>query len=114
MNYDKIIVEMLSRIQILEEKVEMLTKEQDSKPEVVKITTSEIKKYIENMIVDAFASGKSEVTIKALDIHNAMGLKSRYPMVCNAMRQCMKDKDVVVFETESGYSSTLEIKYIQQ
>lgn len=36
---------------------------------------------------------------------------SRYPMVCNAMRQCMKDGDQVIYETQSGYSSTLEIRY---
>ena len=35
-------------------------------------------------------------------------------MVCNAMRQCMKEDDCVVFAPESGYSSTLEISYINK
>ena len=114
MNYDKIIVEMLSRIQELEEKVEILSANQNSKPEVPKVTTPEIKAFVENRIKEAFENGEKEITIKAIDIHKAMGLKSRYPMVCNAMRQCMKDGDVVVFEPESGYSSTLEIKYFKE
>ena len=29
------------------------------------------------------------------------------------MRQCMKENDMVVFEPESGFSSTLEIKYLR-
>ena len=114
MNYDKIIVEMLSRIQELEEKVEILSTNQNNKPDVPKVTTPEIKAFIENRIGEAFANGENEITIKAIDIHKAMGLKSRYPMVCNAMRQCMKDGDVVVFEPESGYSSTLEIRYFRE
>lgn len=114
MNYDKIIVEMLSRIQELEEKVEILSANQNSKPDAPKVTTPEIKAFIEKRIEDAFAAGETEITIKAIDIHKAMGLKSRYPMVCNAMRQCMKDGDVIVFEPESGYSSTLEIKYYKE
>lgn len=113
MNYDKIIVEMLSRLQELEEKVEILSANQN-KLDVPKVTTPEIKAFIEKRIEDAFANGENEITIKAIDIHKAMGLKSRYPMVCNAMRQCMKDGDVVVFEPESGYSSTLEIKYYRE
>ena len=113
MNYDKIIVEMLSRIQELEEKVEILSANQNSKPDVPKVTTPEIKVFIEKRIEDAFANGENEITIKAIDIHKAMELKSRYPMVCNAMRQCMKENDMVVFEPESGFSSTLEIKYLR-
>lgn len=111
MNYDKIIVEMLSRIQELEEKVEILSANQKCEPDTPKVTTPEIKEFIEKRIDEAFANGEKEITIKAIDIHKAMGLKSRYPMVCNAMRQCMKENDVVVFEPQCGYSSTLEIKY---
>ena len=42
MNYDTIIVEMLARIQALEEKVAVLEANQEKKPEVVKVTTAEI------------------------------------------------------------------------
>ena len=92
----------------------MLEANQEKKPEAVKITTAEIREYIENMITEAFKNGKTEIIIKASDIHNAMGLKSRYPMVCNAMRQCMKEDDYVVFAPESGYSSALEIAYLRR
>ena len=114
MNYDKIIVEMLVRIKDLEDKVEILSANQSNNSEVLKVTTPEIRAFIEKRIADAFANGEDESNIKALDIHKAMGLKSRYPMVCNAMRQCMKDGDIILFEPESGYSSALEIKYIRQ
>ena len=45
------------------------------------------------------------------DIHREKKLKSAMPMVCNAMRQCMGDFDEVLYETASGYSSTLKIEY---
>ena len=38
-------------------------------------------------------------------------LKNAMPMVCNAMRQCMGENDIILHETPSGYSSSLEIKY---
>lgn len=114
MNYDTVIVEMLSRIQALEEQVADLKSKQkkESEKEMNKVSTADIRKFIDGMINDAANRGENSITIKALDIHNAMCLTSRYPMVCNAMRQCMKDGDEVKFETQSGYSSTLEIMYL--
>lgn len=115
MNYDKIIIEMLSRIQTLEEKVAVLTTPKASEAtlvEEVKVTTSDIRNFIEGKIEEAAADGEEYIVFKALDIHNAMKLTSKYPMVCNAMRQCMKEGDQVIYETQSGYSSTLEIKYL--
>jgi hypothetical protein len=113
LNYDTVIVEMLSRIQALEEQVTELKKGQkkEAEKEMNKVSTADIRMFIDGMINDAANSGKDFITLKALDIHNAMGLTSRYPMVCNAMRQCMNDGDQVIFETQSGYSSTLEICY---
>lgn len=93
--------------------MEILSANQNSKPDVPKVTTPEIKAFIESRILEAFTNGKKEITIKAIDIHKAMGLKNRYPISCNVIRQCMKENDVVVFEPESGYSSTLEIKYLR-
>ena len=113
MKYDTVIVEMLSRIQALEEQVAELKNEQEkeAEKEINKVSTADIRMFIDGMINEAANSGKDSITLKALDIHNAMGLTSRYPMVCNAMRQCMKDGDQVIYETQSGYSSTLEIRY---
>ena len=135
MNYDTIIVELLAKVKILEKRVNKMEKrliqegvfdEDDafdddwdieiSKniPELKKekkITTEAIRFHVNRMIESARMNGKSSITIVARDIHNSLNLKRSYPMVCNAMRQCMKKGDVVIYSTESGYSSTLEIKY---
>lgn len=116
MNYDKIIVELMSRIQDLEENVSDLQNrveslEGSSEKSDLKTTTGDIRDYILDKIADAEASGEDSITFRASDIHREMKLKSRFPMVCNAMRQCMKENDEVLFETASGYSSSLEIKY---
>ena len=121
MNYEKIIVELLSRIQTLEEKVDFLMNEKpsSSKPEthdeivadVVKVKTKDIRDYIEVQKSEAKTVGKEFVVLKAGDLHRILRLRNSIPMVCNAMRQCMAEGDVVLHETPSGYSSTLEIKY---
>ena len=135
MNYDTIIVELLAKVKILEKRVNKMEKiliqegvfdEDDafdddwdieisenipeSKKEK-KITTEAIRFHVNRMIESARMNGKSSITIVARDIHNSLNLKRSYPMVCNAMRQCMKKGDAVIHSTESGYSSTLEIKY---
>ncbi len=123
MNYDTIIVEMLSRIQALEGQVGELAEiigrisdcsvnvETENVAKSEKITTATIREYIEQLKKNAMNSGEKCLTIKANDVHKALHLKSRFPMVCNAMRQCMSDTDEIVYETPSGYSSTLEITY---
>ncbi len=126
MNYDTIIVEMLSRIQALENQVKALTsktheeatavnvmkKNKSANPIQAAITTADIRQYIEKIKADAKATEKTSITLVAREIHNDLKLKQCYPMVCNAMKQCMIDGvDEYVHITPSGYSSTLEIKY---
>lgn len=113
MNYEKIIVELLGRIQVLEEQVAILMKGQAqvSEQETVKITTDDIRQYISSLKEAAKASGKSSVVLKSGDIHRDLKLKSALPQVCNAMRQSMKDGDIVIHTTPSGNSSTIEIEY---
>ena len=121
MNYEKIIVELLSRIQNLEEKVDFLMNEKPSSSkskthdeivaDVVKVKTKDIRDYIEMQKSEAKSDGKEFVVLKAGDLHRILRLRNSIPMVCNAMRQCMAEGDVVLHETPSGYSSTLEIKY---
>lgn len=114
MNYDKIIVEMLSRIQILEEEVEALKKlKSDPLGEkditiLKKVTTDDICDYITCLKKEAV---ENSITLVANNIHNELKLKSRMPIVCNAMKRCMCSGDEVLFQTASGYSSTLKIKY---
>ena len=59
----------------------------------------------------ALENGLSQIELKANDIHKTLGLKSRMPAVCNAMKQCMNPGDVVLHETLSGFSSTYEVQY---
>ena len=117
MNYDAIILELLSRIQKLEEEVKSLREvisyasTEHTAGDNPKTTTGDILTYIESQKLQAYSSGQTELTLKANDIHKNLQLKNRMPMVCNAMRQCMADHDVVLHDTASGHSSTLEIKY---
>ena len=91
MNYEKIIVELLSRIQVLEEKVDMLMEQQSKtkKEDEDKMTTEQIREYIRELKRQARLSGKETLILRSGDIHKELNLKSRFPMVCNSMRQCM-------------------------
>lgn len=127
MNYDVIIVELLTQIQVLEKRINRMEKrliqegvfDEDVYASNIKVetaltpkmTTNAIEQYISKKISDARKKGEESIIIIAREIHNELGLKKSYPMVCNAMRKCMTQRDVVVHTTESGYSSTLEIKY---
>ena len=113
MNYEKIIVELLARIQVLEEQVAVLMQEkhQDSEQETNKITTDDIRHYIAELKRIAKESGNNFIVLKSGDIHKALNLKSRMPQVCNAMRQSMNEGDIVLHTTPSGNSSTIEIQY---
>ena len=93
MNYDTIIVEMLSRIQKLEEEAAILRKKsgagRERASEQPKITTTGIKLYIAELKRRARERGETSLTLRANDIHKSLKLRSRMPMVCNAMRQSM-------------------------
>ena len=112
MNYEKIIVELLGRIQVLEEKVAMMeNREQAPKQEAGKATTDDIRQYISNLKKNARETGEKTIVLRSGDLHKDMGLKNAMPMVCNAMRQSMGADDVVLHTTPSGNSSTIEILY---
>ena len=122
MNYEKVIVELLSRIQILEEKVDLVMSNQaqvimvkahiEIIANVVKVKTKDIREYIEAQKEEARSRGEEFIVLRASNIHRINKLKNSMPMVCNAMRQCMGDNDIVLHETPSGYSSSLEIRYM--
>ena len=113
MNYEKIIVELLCRIQTLEEKVECLMKQTENKneKECEKVTTENIRQYIMQLKENAKNNGKNILVLTARDIHGDLNLKNRYPMICNAMRDCMKENDIILFQPPKGNSSTLQIEY---
>ena len=114
MNYEKIIVELLSRIQTLEEKVDLLMSDRskENAAGVVKVKTKDIRDYIETQKAEAGSKGEEFIVLRASDLHRVHKLRNAMPMVCNAMRQCMGENDIVLHETPSGYSSSLEIKYV--
>ena len=112
MNYDNIILELLDRIKVLEEQVKILMEKDQEKPVAInKVSTGDIRDYINECKNFAQNKGKSSIVLLAGDVHRELKLKSAMPMVCNAMRQCMNDEDTVLYETASGYSSTLKIEY---
>ena len=113
MNYEKIIVELLGRIQSLEEKVEMLmnSKAIECNQASHKIGTEDIKRYIIECKTSAKESGRTFIVLRSGDIHKELNLKNAMPQVCNAMRQSMNDGDEVLHTTPSGNSSTIEIRY---
>ena len=113
MNYEKIIVELLSRIQVLEEKVEILMEQQDCKRERVgeKMSTEQIREYIEEFKRVAKETGKDMLILRSGNIHKELNLKDAMPSVCNAMRQCMDKGDRILHTTPSGNSSTILIQY---
>lgn len=110
MDYDKIILELMRRIQVLEEKMEALTKV-DKIVEKPMVTTRDICEYIQKRKSMAKAEGKEKLVLISREIHKDLQLQSRFPMVCNAMRQCMKADDIILFQPPKGNSSTLEIEY---
>ena len=121
MNYEKVIVELLTRIQALEEKVDMLMNDKSTRNSpvtrketvnnVVKVKTKDIRDYIEAQKSEAKKRGEEFIVLRASELHRVNRLRNAMPMVCNAMRQCMGESDIVLHETPSGYSSSLEIKY---
>lgn len=121
MNYEKIIVELLARIQTLEEKVDILMNDKPTSNapvtheeivnNVVKVKTKDIRDYIEAQKAEAKNSGKDFIVLRASDLHRINRLRNGMPIVCNAMRQCMRENDEILHQTPSGYSSSLEIKY---
>ena len=113
MNYEKIIVELLSRIQVLEEQVADLMSQKENAKEKGedKMTTKQIKEYIMQLKADAKENGKNTIVLRSGDIHKELNLQKSLPMVCNAMKQCMEPIDIVLHTTPSGQSSTIEIQY---
>ena len=112
MNYENIILELLDRIKVLEDQVKVLMeKDQEKAVSINKTSTADIRNYIENCKTVARNNDQKNLVLVAGDIHREMKLKSAMPMVCNAMRQCMRSEDKILYETASGYSSTLKIMY---
>ena len=111
MNYEKTILEMMSRIQVLEDQVAELMKQKNDGKEVTGMTTKEIREYIIERKMDAKRNGQTTLVLRSGDIHKDLNLDKCMPPVCNAMYQCMVEGDRILHTTPSGKSSTIEIQY---
>lgn len=113
MEYEKIIIELLGRIQKLEEQVAILMGQQMLNKGKVeeKMTTDDIRDYIQEQKRIAKMAGKSELVLRSGDVHNDLGLKQRHPQVCNAMRYCMNSGDIILYQPPKGNGTTLRIQY---
>lgn len=115
MNYDKIIIELLDRIKILEGRVDALEKDgvnygvrQERKRTKF---TDEVKEYIGEMKRQASERGEKELICICNDIQKHLGVLNRARSVCDAMYKSMSKNDVVLFAPPSMYSTTVKIKY---
>ena len=124
MEYEKLLLDLLQKVSILEEKVAKLedivnTNKIDTKP-VEKPErgsyTSMVKDYIKEQIYNAKNNGLDSITLISGDVQKAVGLKNRLPLICNSMYSVMRElnefESIIVYAPPSGLSSTLEIKWI--
>lgn len=135
MNYDRIILELLDRISVLEKEVAILKNNKASKPVDLdglglnenkinftsdnkmmiipkKSYTEEAIEYIESVIEKGIQEGRPYVIIVSNDVQKAIGLKNRIPLCCNAMRRTFEGRKVeIIVDTPSHNSSTYTAKY---
>lgn len=70
-----------------------------------------VRNFILEKLAAEKAAGAKFVDLKSGDIHNAMGLKSRLPTVCQAMISIPNYRIEVIHQTPSGLSSTNVVRY---
>ncbi|MCL2498854.1 MAG: hypothetical protein FWE90_00785 [Defluviitaleaceae bacterium] len=73
--------------------------------------TNAISDFLMEKLNDAKSTEQISITIKSGDIHRELGLISRMPTVCQAMRKIMKGNDVIHYQPPKGNGATLEIEY---
>ena len=129
MNYDKIILELLDRIKMLEERVNNLENgvyndalklvkdegwtynPQGSSAARKTTLTQAARDYIIEKKKEAKLKGQKEIELLCNDIQIALGVTNRTPCICTAMYDCMNDDDIVIFAPPSGKSTTVRVKY---
>lgn len=115
MNYDKIIIELLDRIKILEERVDALennaAKSAAIPEEKGTNLTGKIREYITERKNAAATQGEKELILVCNDIQKVFKITNRARSVCEAMYACMSDGDEILSAPPSKYSTTVKIKY---
>jgi hypothetical protein len=81
------------------------------------MTSDEIRKYAREMYVEpAMAKGQREVRVRAGDVHKALAMKNRVPIVCQALesKRFLKENNLVLESKEgppSGLSTSVIFTY---
>ena len=122
MNYEKIILELLDRIKVLEEKVKELESNANTNNNVEEDTDSTNEKSIslvqrardyingcKRMANDA--GNVSGLILRCNDIQKDLGVTNRAASICQAMYDCMLPGDEVIEAPQSGKSTTVTICY---
>jgi len=78
---------------------------------VIGLKTSDVVDYIKGKFANAKANGAKSIVLISGDIHKELGLTSRMPTVCGAMRKLMKSTDIIHYSPPSGNGATLKIEY---
>lgn len=82
-----------------------------AKANKAEIRTAEIVEYISDKLFLSKANGERSLIIVSGDIHKELGLVSRMPTVCGAMRKLIKDGDKIHYAPPKGNGATLRIEY---
>jgi len=70
-----------------------------------------VRRFIEGWFKQAECLGRSVVAVKANDVHKALGLKDRMPLVVHAMRSLMREGNLVAKAPPSGVGSDFIVVY---
>ena len=126
---EKMLLEMIFKMQKLEEKVtelENTVKEMKESERNQTITgpsceapnqkrntnfTQAVRDYISEQKTSAKEKGLKELVLLCNDIQKAFNVANVTRSVCIAMYDCMSEGDVVLSAPPSGYSTTVRIKY---
>ena len=131
MKIDRIVLELMERIQVLEGKVARLEADTVGNSPSEKIhepiasgdekvlkehrkvsLTQSARDYINEMKEKARANGETSIVLLCNDIQKALCVTNRPTCICTAMYDCMTNsKDRVLSAPPSGKSTTVQIEY---
>ncbi len=141
MNYDTVILELLTRVQSLERSLKDLEGKEsvmdgeayqdilarlcrleaalgqeggeNSRPDKSEkaLSTQQVYSYILQKKREASEAGGKTLVLRAGDIERAFGVSNRIPIVVNAMKQAKAAGDETLSATQSGYSASFEVRY---
>ena len=113
LNYDFEYVQDIDDILLKSKQIKFFNPDKKEKRGLKNPSTSEVRQYIEKLIVAVKKLGKSELTLISGEIHKELNMSSRYPTVCNAMRSLESNyKYEIIEEPKKGYGSRVTFRYM--